>query len=120
MFECGLPAALAVSTAPIAAYALYLVFGFHAVVFGVVLRSLRQELTPPELRGRVESAYQLIDKGAAAPGALLGGLLADRFGITAPFWLHALAIAMLIPFLWQRFSEASLTEARRPFERGRG
>ncbi len=48
----------------------------------------------------------LIEYGTAAPGALLGGLLATRFGLTAPFWLGAAAGALLLPFVWREFSEA--------------
>ncbi|MGN6561193.1 MAG: MFS transporter, partial [Thermomicrobiales bacterium] len=58
------------------------------------------------------SAYRLLEYGGAAPGALLGGLLADRFGLTAPFWLGAATGALLIPLVWSTFSEAMVRQAR--------
>lgn len=113
LFECALPAALALTTNPIIADGVYVIFGFHAVVYGVVLTSLRQELTPPYLLGRVDSVYKLIDKGAAAPGALAGGFLAAHFGITAPFWLHAGAMAFVIVIVWPAFSRSRIADFRR-------
>ena len=87
-------------------------FGAHAIAWGALLTSLRQELTPDRLRGRVGSVHALIEHGTAAPGALLGGLLAARFGLTAPFWLGAVAGALLLPFVWATFSEESVAAAR--------
>lgn len=84
------------------------VFGLHAVVWGSVLMSLRQSLTPDHLRGRVESVYRLIEYGGAAPGALLGGVLAAYYGLTAPFWFGVIVAAPLIPLTWALFSESAV------------
>jgi len=102
--EAGTPAVLALSQAPLLSGTALAVFGLHAMVWGALLTSLRQELTPDRLRGRVESVYRLLEYGAAAPGALLGGLLATQFGLTAPFWFGAIAGALLIPIVWPAFS----------------
>jgi MFS family permease len=110
--ETATPAALALTHSPLLAGAVLTFFGAHAVVWGALLTSLRQELAPAGLRGRVESAYRLLEYGGAAPGALLGGLLADRFGLTAPFWLGAATGALLIPLVWSTFSEAMVRQAR--------
>ncbi|HSH79669.1 MAG TPA: hypothetical protein VLA19_14185, partial [Herpetosiphonaceae bacterium] len=114
--EAVTPAALALSRAPVLAGAVLVFFGCHAVVWGALLSSLRQELTPAGLRGRVESAYRLIEYGGAAPGALLGGLLATHFGLTAPFWAGAATGAVPIPLVWSTFSESSVAAARREAE----
>ena len=82
------------------------------VVWGSLVTALRQELTPAELRGRVSGAYRFIAIGSAAPGALLGGALASRFGLLAPFWLHALVGVAIIPLVWSTFSDASVAAAR--------
>ena len=74
---------------------------------------MRQELTPDRLRGRVASVHALIEHGTAAPGALLGGFLATRFDLVAPFWFGAIAGALLIPLTWSAFSEESVRSARR-------
>jgi predicted MFS family arabinose efflux permease len=64
----------------------------------------------------VESAYRLLEYGGAAPGALLGGLLAARFGLAAPFWLGAIVGVLLIPFAWPIFSAETVAAARREAE----
>jgi predicted MFS family arabinose efflux permease len=107
------PATLAVAGSPIVVASVFLCFGFHAVVWGALISSLRQELTPPRLRGRVESAYRFVESGAAAPGALVGGALATHLGLTAPFWLGAGTGALLLVLVWSTFSNASVLAARR-------
>ena len=110
--EAATPAALALADGPFLAGAALTSFGCHALVWGTLLTSLRQELIPDRLRGRVESAYRLLEYGGGAPGALLGGLLAARFGLAAPFWLGAATGALLIPLVWSTFSAAAVARAR--------
>jgi MFS family permease len=110
--ETVYPAAMALADRPIVAGGVFLCFGFHAVVWGALDSSLRQELTPPRLRGRVESAYRFIESGAAAPGALVGGVLAAHLGLTAPFWLGAGVGALLLTGVWSTFSNATVVAAR--------
>jgi MFS family permease len=112
IIEAATPAAIALSSEPIMVGALLAFFGCHAIVWGALLSSLRQELTPDRLRGRVESVYRFIELGGAAPGALLGGLIAAQFGLTAPFWFGAIVGIILIPFVWSTFSEANVACAR--------
>jgi MFS family permease len=113
IIEMVTPAAIALSTSPFLVGAELAFLGCDAVVWGVLLSSLRQELTPARLQGRVTSAYRLLEHGGAAPGALVGGLIAAGFGLTAPFWLGALTGALLIPLVWSTFSEAPVAAARR-------
>jgi hypothetical protein len=83
-------------------------FGAHANIWGVVSVSLRQQLVPDQLRGRVNSVYFLFDLGGAALGTLLGGGLAAALGITAPFLLRSGAVALLILAAWPRFTPDAL------------
>ncbi len=106
VIESAAPAAITLSSSAFVVGAVLALFGLHAIVWGALLSTLRQELTPDRLRGRVRSVHALIEYGTAAPGALLGGLLATGFGLTAPFWLGAAAGALLLPFVWREFSEA--------------
>lgn len=111
--EAATPAVLALARGPLLAGAALAVFGCHALVWGALLTSLRQELIPDGLRGRVESVYRLLEYGGGAPGALLGGVLAARFSLAAPFWFSAITGALLIPLVWPTFSEATVAMARR-------
>jgi hypothetical protein len=59
----------------------------------VVIGSVRQALTPDHLMGRVVAAYRFFGLGAAALGALSGGLIAGGHNLTAPLLVAA---AMLV------------------------
>ena len=111
--ETAYPLVLALSHSPVVAGADFAIFGVHAVVWGALISSLRQELTPARLRGRIESAYRFIESGAAAPGALVGGLLAAQLGLTAPFWLGSITGLLLLAIAWPTFSAATVAAARR-------
>ncbi|MGI8855331.1 MAG: MFS transporter [Thermomicrobiales bacterium] len=111
--EAGTPAVIALSHTPYLVGAAFAIFGCHAIVWGALLTSLRQELTPAGLRGRVESAFEFIGAIGTAPGALLGGLLASGLGLTAPFWLGAIVGVLLIPLVWSTFSDATIAAAKK-------
>jgi MFS transporter, DHA1 family, multidrug resistance protein len=49
------------------------------------------DITEPETRGRVVSIYQGVFIFAAGVGPLPGGLLSAHYGLTAPFWVYAVA-----------------------------
>ncbi|MFB7370599.1 MFS transporter [Streptomyces sp. NPDC056222] len=55
----------------------------------VVTISLRQVLVPTELFGRVNGAYRLVVNGVSPVGGLVGGVVADHFGLRAPFLMSA-------------------------------
>jgi predicted MFS family arabinose efflux permease len=99
---------LALTRRPLVAGVTLVLFGAHAMVWGVVTVSLRQRVVPDRLRGRVNSVYFLFDLGGAALGTLAGGLLARALGITAPFWLAFAAMALLAAAAWRRFAPAAL------------
>ena len=88
-------------------------FGFHALVWNVVTISLRQELVPDGLLGRVNSSYRLLGMGGTAAGALLGGLLAKGFGLAAPFWFAAASVAVMTIVAWRSIGNGAVTAARR-------
>jgi MFS family permease len=72
-------------------------YGFVVVHWNVVSITLRQQLVPDDLRGRVASVARLIAWGTQPLGALLGGLLAAGLGLRAPFYVAAIAwIAMTL------------------------
>jgi len=103
---------LASTTSPVVAAMILALFGFHAIVWGTVSASLRQELIPDSLMGRVNSAYLFFDAGSAALGALLGGLLANTLGLTAPFWFAAVCVAALLVVMRRALGERAIEEAR--------
>ena len=74
---------------------LLLLFGFVVIHWNVVAVTLRQQLVPDELRGRVASVARLIAWGTQPLGALLGGLLAAGLGLRAPFFAAAAGWALM-------------------------
>jgi len=56
-----------------------------STIWNIVTVSLRQRIIPTELFGRVNSVYRFIGTGSIALGALLGGQIAYRYGIKAPY-----------------------------------
>jgi MFS family permease len=93
----------------------FLVIGFWSVVWNVITVSLRQSIIPDALLGRVNSAYRFIGWGAIPIGSVVGGLVADHFGLRAPFVLGGLgtmAMAVLMaPIVNTRSIEAAQREA---------
>jgi MFS family permease len=76
---------------------LLLLYGFVVIHWNVVAVTLRQQLVPDGLRGRVASVARLIAWGTQPLGALVGGLLAAGFGLRAPFYVAAVAwLAMTV------------------------
>ncbi|GAA3643405.1 MFS transporter [Lentzea roselyniae] len=63
------------------------VSSFCTAVWGVATAALRQRAVPTNLLGRVSSAQTLITWGVQPVGALLGGLVADHFGLLAPWFV---------------------------------
>jgi predicted MFS family arabinose efflux permease len=94
---------LAVTTSPAIALATLVVFGAHAFVWGTLATVIRQRAVPDELLGRIGGVYRMAIIGGLVIGAPIGGLLASRFGITAPFWFAFVGSALLVVILWRQF-----------------
>jgi MFS family permease len=77
--------------------------GFVTTLWNVVTVSLRQQLVPASLLGRVNSVYRLLGWGLIPVGAVAGGLLAHRFGLRAAYpiagALRGLALVVALPAL---------------------
>ncbi|MFD7665387.1 MFS transporter [Streptomyces sp. NPDC059788] len=93
--------------------------GLGSGLWNVTVVTLRQQLIPDELLGRVSSASRLIGWGGMPLGAALAGLLAQFVGPRLVFGLGALACALLLlPFL-RTIREENILEATRRVAVGR-
>jgi MFS family permease len=111
LVEAGLHLTLATSrTAWFVGFALF-AFGVHAALWTIVGSSLRQRLTPPEMMGRVASTTLFIAAGGNCLGALLGGVVAARFGITAPYWVGFVVALLVAAVTWRVFNRATVAQA---------
>ncbi|WBB46757.1 MFS transporter [Verrucosispora sp. WMMA2044] len=97
---------LATTTALWVVVAVLVVFSAHGMVWGVTVASLRQRLAPSHLLGRVGSAYAVLDLGGAAVGSLLGGLIAGVWGITTPFWIAGVTMALVALAAWRPLAQS--------------
>jgi len=62
---------------------------FTTTIWSILAVSLRQQLVPTHLFGRVNSIYRWISTGAMPLGALFGGVLASAYGLRAPYFAAA-------------------------------
>ncbi|HEX5115458.1 MAG TPA: MFS transporter [Pseudonocardiaceae bacterium] len=75
----------AVTTNPYLIGAAFFVGGIGVVIANVVVLSLRQRITPPQMLSRVNSGTLLITWGTKPLGAAAGAVLAQLFGLRAVF-----------------------------------
>ncbi len=78
-----------------AALAVVLVFGIVDLVAVVNVINFRQEETPEELQGRVNTTGRMLSWGLGGPtGALLGGLVAGTYGSAAGMFAGAVVLVL--------------------------
>jgi len=104
LIETATHLVLALTTSAAVALATMVVFGAHAFVWGTTSTVVRQRAVPDEFLGRVTGVYRVAIVGGLVIGTPLGGLLASRFGITAPFWFGFFGSALLVALLWRQFA----------------
>ncbi len=76
-----------------------IVGGFTSPLWTITVASFIGRVLPTELQGRVNAAYRFFGEGLAAVGPLLGGLIAQFYGLRIAFILCAcMTFLMLIPF----------------------
>ncbi|MEV6705680.1 MFS transporter [Micromonospora wenchangensis] len=111
LVEAGLHLALAASTSAWLVGSALFAFGVHGALWGIVFHSLRQRLTPSELRGRVGATTLFVAAGGNCAGALLGGVVAGRFGLTAPYWAGFVVALVVAVATWRVFDRAAVAAA---------
>jgi predicted MFS family arabinose efflux permease len=102
--------ALASTSSPYVALPVFFVFGLHAFVWGTTSMTIRQRAVPTELQGRVGSVNLLGVYGGLVVGAAVGGVLAQRWGVTAPFWFAFVGSALFVVLIWRQLSHIAHTD----------
>lgn len=95
---------LALTTEPVVALAIFFVFGAHAFIWGTTSITVQQRAVPTRLQGRVSSVNLVGCFGGLVLGGLLGGALAQAYGVTAPFWFAFGGSAVFLVLLWSQLS----------------
>jgi predicted MFS family arabinose efflux permease len=92
---------LALNRLPWVAMVIMFGFGAYAFVWGTVSQTVRQRAVPTEYQGRVGSVYLVGVFGGLVIGQALGGLIADRWGLAAPFWFAFVGSAITLALVWR-------------------
>lgn len=109
--------ALAVTTIPAVAIAIFVIFGAHAFIWGTTSATVRQRVVPDALRGRVGSVNALGTYGGLVVGDAIGGLIAARWGITAPFWFAFVGSGLFVVLIWRQLTHLSRVNEEEPPDR---
>lgn len=103
--------ALALTTAPWVAMVIMFVFGAHAFVWGTTSMTVRQRAVPLRLQGRVNSVNLIGSFGGLVLGSVVGGSLAEHWGVTAPFWFAAAGSAVFVVAIWRQLRHIAVADA---------
>ncbi|SDO43274.1 Predicted arabinose efflux permease, MFS family [Klenkia soli] len=102
--------ALALTTSPWVAMPVFVVFGAHAFIWGTTSVTVRQRAVPRELQGRVGSVNLVGTFGGLVIGAGIGGVVAQRFGVTGPFWFAFVGSALFVVLIWRQLRHVAHTD----------
>jgi predicted MFS family arabinose efflux permease len=95
---------LALTSSPYVAMPVFFIFGAHAFIWGTTSITIRQRAVPTELQGRVGAVNLVGVYGGLVVGAAIGGLIAQRWGVTAPFWFAFVGSAVFVVLIWGQLS----------------
>lgn len=97
--------AFALTTTGAVALALMFGFGLYAFVWGTISTTVRQRLVPSHLQGRIASVNMVGVFGGLVIGQLIGGVLAQTLGPTAPWWFAFGGAALTLALVWRSISQ---------------
>lgn len=97
--------AFALTTTGWVALVIMFAFGAYAFVWGTISTTVRQRLVPPALQGRVASVNMVGVFGGMVIGQALGGVIAEVWGLTGPWWFAFAGAALTLVFVWKPISQ---------------
>jgi MFS family permease len=86
------------------ALVIMVVFGAYAFVWGTISTTVRQRLVPHELQGRVASVNMVGVFGGMVIGQALGGVIAQVWGLTGPWWFAFVGAGITLLLVWRPIS----------------
>ncbi|HAP76997.1 MAG TPA: MFS transporter [Acidimicrobiaceae bacterium] len=95
---------LAITTLPLVAGAILFCFGVHTAAWGATSNAVRHRSVPTELQGRVGSIYLLGMMGSLVVGSAVGGVTANVWGVTAPFWFAFVGSLLILLAIWRELA----------------
>lgn len=96
--------AFALTTSGAIAFVIMIAFGAYAFVWGTISTTVRQRLVPHELQGRIASVNMVGVFGGLVIGQAIGGVIAQFWGLTAPWWFAFVGSAVTLVLVWRPIS----------------
>ncbi len=96
--------AFALTTVPAIAFVIMLGFGVYAFVWATISTTVRQRLVPLTLQGRIASVNMVGVFAGLVIGQALGGVIAQTWGLTAPWWFAFGGSALTLILVWRSIS----------------
>lgn len=102
--EVAMHLAFALTTSGAVAFVIMIAFGAYAFVWGTISTTVRQRLVPHELQGRIASVNMVGVFGGLVIGQAIGGVIAQFWGLTAPWWFAFAGAAVTLVLVWRPIS----------------
>jgi MFS family permease len=96
--------AFALTTSPAVAFVIMFGFGVYAFIWGTISTTVRQRLVPMELQGRIASVNMVGVFAGLVVGQFLGGVIAQIWGLTGPWWFAFAGSAVTLALVWRSIS----------------
>lgn len=93
--------AFALTTSGAVAFVIMFAFGAYAFVWGTISTTVRQRLVPHALQGRIASVNMVGVFGGLVIGQAIGGVIAQVWGLTAPWWFAFAGAAITLVLVWR-------------------
>jgi MFS family permease len=93
--------AFALTTTGWVAIAIMFEFGVYAFVWGTLSTTVRQRAVPKEFQGRVASINMICVFGGLVVGHGIGGLIAEYWGLVAPWWFACAGAGITLALVWK-------------------
>ncbi|MGW6707383.1 MFS transporter [Streptomyces sp. NPDC054956] len=109
-------AGMGLAVNPAVTVAFMAIDGFAVLVQTIHVVTLRQQIVPNELMGRVTSVYRALAVGSFSIGGIAGGLLAKSFGVPASFYAAGAAMAVTALLVLPVLNNARITRVKEEAE----
>jgi predicted MFS family arabinose efflux permease len=109
--ETAVMLSLALLTWAPAALVVFAFFGAEAFVWGTTSTTVRQRAVPADIQGRVNAVYLMAVFGGMVIGSAVGGVLAELWGVTAPFWFAFVGSALILALIWRTLTQIGRAES---------
>lgn len=109
--ETAVMLSLALLTWAAGALVVFTFFGAEAFIWGTTSTTVRQRAVPTDIQGRVNSVYLMAVFGGLVVGAAVGGVLAELWGVTAPFWFAFAGSVVILTLIWRTLPQIAHPES---------